>query len=191
MKWPLQNELDWSQQEFTEQGVCGQCRQLWLSLWGRKKAQALSQRRSQFSLADEMNTAKTIRECYRHSCLSLVLLCAQHLNLLSICGEFSTLQVLMTNSLCPDIEGKKNPDTYFLINLENESMVANQRCLPVGSGIEERQKEKKTGNKFHHGGRSDICLCPGHWCQRCQRCQRQHQKPCAGGVSDASCTVQC
>lgn len=60
MKWPLQNELDWSQQEFIEQGVCGQDHQSWMSLRGRKKALPLPQRRSQFSEVDEMNRLKQL-----------------------------------------------------------------------------------------------------------------------------------
>lgn len=51
----------------------------------RKKARALPQRRSEFSLADEMNA---IREFYGHTRPPVVLLCAQHLNLFSMFGEF-------------------------------------------------------------------------------------------------------
>lgn len=48
----------------------------------RKTAWALPQRRSRYSLAEEMKTKKTVREFDGDACLPVVLLCAQHLDLL-------------------------------------------------------------------------------------------------------------
>lgn len=60
----------------------------------RKTAWTRPQRRSQYSLADEMKTKKTIREFYGHSHPPVVLLCAQHLDLLFyVWGVFHLLNL--------------------------------------------------------------------------------------------------